>query len=586
MGTPSRQKRQPLDGPVPDATGPAGSHAAALLRRMSLRQKVAQLMMPRVGGAYLPAGAAELARLRSWLGADPIGGIVIGMGPPLEIAARLNVLQELAAVPLLVSADMESGPGRILNGGVILPYGLENGGGTRFPPLMALGAADAEELAYELGRITALEARAVGVHVVFAPVADVNGNPRNPIINTRSYGADAARVARLVAAHVRGLQDHGAIATAKHFPGHGDTSTDSHVALPYSAADEHRLFAHDLVPFRAAIEAGAGGIMTGHIAVPRLTGDGVPATLHPRLVAGLLRSGLGFEGLVFTDALDMGAITHHCATASAAVLALQAGVDVLVQTPADEVPAVIDAVVAAAQQGRLAASRIDEAALRVLAAKVRLGLFDRAVVRLEDVAAVVGIPPHVEHAEDAARRAITVLRDRDRVLPLAGRRVLLIVGTDGCDPLAGTAFAAGLAPHVPQLEVLAVAGAVDRAVPDARLERLAAGAAQADIVLFAAFTRVLPGQDATALDPAVAEAVRRAGAGRSLIVVSFGSPYILAQFPEAGCHALAWAAWEPLQSAAARALTGGAAVAGRLPVPVPPLYELGAGLRLERERHR
>ena len=207
--------------------------------------------------------------MQEWVVKYGVGGVIVSHGPPLEIAAKLNTIQGMAKVPLLVTADMEHGPGQILNAGTILPYGLENGGGTRFPPIMSLGATGDEKLAYELGRITALEARSVGVHVTFAPVVDVNNNPNNPIINTRSYGAEAALVGKLASQHIRGLQDHGMIATAKHFPGHGDTGVDSHVDLPIVSVSKERADQIELPPYRAAIENNVGAVMSAHIAFSR-----------------------------------------------------------------------------------------------------------------------------------------------------------------------------------------------------------------------------------------------------------------------------------------------------------------------------
>jgi beta-N-acetylhexosaminidase len=545
----------------------------AVVRRLSLRRKVAQLFMPRISGGYLPLDGAEHERLRRLVAETGIGGVIVGMGPPLEIAARLNAVQRCADVPLLVAADVESGPGRIMTGGVILPHGLENGGATRFPPLMALGATGDASLAYDLGRVTALECRAAGIHVAFAPVADVNSNPRNPIIGTRSYGGDAQHVARFVAAHVRGLQDHGMLATPKHFPGHGDAAADSHNAPVSIPGDETRLRAVELVPFRAAIDAGAAAVMVGHIAVPALTGDDVPATLHPDLVDGLLRRELGFDGLVFSDAMDMAAITGRYGPALAALMALRAGIDVLVQPPADEVETCIDAVVAAIQTGALDEKRIDDAVRRVLAAKERLGLFEAAVVSLEGASTIIGGSHHEHAALDAARRSITVLRDGG-ILPVAGRSAAVLIVSQEHDPLAGRAFAAALAAGDGSVEVVRVAtSAGDTAVNDA-LARFTAAAAVADMAILAPFMRAGVGADANALDARVEAAGQRA---ENLIVVAFGAPYVLARFPRAVAHVVAWAEWPLMQEAAAALLRGEFAAQGRLPVTVAPLYEHGAG---------
>jgi beta-N-acetylhexosaminidase len=469
---------------------------------------------------------------------------------------------------------MEHGPGQVLNAGTILPYGLENGGGTRFPPLMGLGASREERFAYELGRITALEGRAAGVHVTFAPVVDVNNNPANPIINTRSFGADAALVSRLAAAHVRGIQDHGMLATAKHFPGHGDTGTDSHVHLPFITVDKARADAVELPPYRSAFAAGVAGVMSAHIAFPALTGDSVPATLNPRLLSGLLRDELGFTGIVFTDALDMGAIVEGWGAGMSGVLALQAGADVLLQMMPNDVPVVIDAVVEAVERGELTESRIDASVLRILRAKQRLGLNDNARVDVARIPEIVGTSAHLTIAAEAAERSITAVRNNDGLLPLRARRVLSIVYTDDYDPVAGRAFQRELASGVEQLSTVTISGSAD----DDRLAAIAAQADSADVVLFSPFIRVVAGKENIGVAPRVADAIAAIASRRPTIVTAFGNPYVLQQFPQIGTYVIAWAPWDPAQSAAARALLGRAPITGRLPIPIPPYHQAGDGV--------
>ena len=357
------------------------------LAEMTLREKIGQLIYPRITGAYMPTGGTEYERVRQWVTEYGIGGVIVSHGPPLEIAAKLNAIQGMAKVPLIVTADMEHGPGQILNAGTVLPYGLENGGGTRFAPIMSLGATGDPKLAYELGRITALEARAVGVHVTFAPVVDVNNNPNNPIINTRSYGAEAELVGRLAAQHIRGLQDNGMIATAKHFPGHGDTGVDSHVDLPIVTVNKQRATEVELPPFRTAIENGVGAVMSAHMAFPAMTGDSIPATLNPQILTGLLRGELQFKGLVFTDAMDMGAIVKTYGREHSVVMAMKAGADVLLQPYQQDLPMIMSALERAVKSGELPEARIDEAVRRQLQMKQRLGLHQQ---RMVDLARLMG----------------------------------------------------------------------------------------------------------------------------------------------------------------------------------------------------
>jgi beta-N-acetylhexosaminidase len=320
------------------------------LSSLSLREKAAQLVTVWLTGGYASTSSPEFEELAELVEVQGIGGLVISIGLPHGFAAKLNSLQARATVPLLVSSDLESGPGYRLGGVYALPTLIDMGGATEFPPAMAFGAIDEEETVFEMGRITALEARALGVHLNFAPVLDVNSNPTNPIINTRSFGEDPERVAALGAAMIRGMHAGGLMATGKHFPGHGDTSTDSHVELPIVEADRLRLDSLELVPFRRAIQAGVDAVMTAHVAVPGILGPGAPpATLSADVMTGLLRDELGFQGLLYTDALDMGAIVRGYGDAEAAVRAVQAGADVVLM-PLEPVAA-IEAIVAAVDSG-------------------------------------------------------------------------------------------------------------------------------------------------------------------------------------------------------------------------------------------
>ena len=279
------------------------------LASLTLRQKVGQLIMPWVGGDYAAVGSAEFEEVRKWVEDDQVGALVLSIGMPLSYAAKLNELQTRAKVPLLIASDMENGPGMRLGNIYALPSLLPQGGGTVFPPVMALGATGSEELAFKLGQVLGSEARAIGVHMAFGPVLDVNSNPLNPIINTRSFGENPALVSRLAQAYIRGARSMGLMTTGKHFPGHGDTDVDSHLELPTIRADRAQLDSIDLPPFRAAVAENIDAIMTAHIAFPALLGDSsTPATLSRRAMTDLLRRELGFTGLLVTDALDMNGV--------------------------------------------------------------------------------------------------------------------------------------------------------------------------------------------------------------------------------------------------------------------------------------
>lgn len=545
---------------------------------LSLRQKVGQMIVPGVAGDYLAVESDAYARLREWVVEQGIGGVSVGIGPPLEVASKLNLLQQAADIPLLVSANMEHGPGHRLLGGVILPYGLETGGGTGFPPLMAFGAAGDERLVYEMGRITALEGRAAGIHMTYAPVVDVNNNPANPIINTRSYGADPQEVGRLAAAHIRGLQEHGMLATAKHFPGHGDTGTDSHLELPVITVSRARADSVELVPFRAAADAGVAGVMSAHIAFPALSGNRVPATLSPEMLTGLLKEELGFDGLTVTDALDMGGIVNQYGEGEAAVLAVQAGADLLLKPPS--VPAAINAIVVAVERGEISEERIDRSVRKLLRTKAALGLHRERTVDLARIPRIVGSRSHWAVAREVAERSITLARDRDVLLPMnpAGMgRVLSIVYSDNWNPLVGRTLQRALADRFPGMET----AVLDARARPVELDSLLAQADSADLVLFSPFVRVMAWKGDAAIAEPVPGFVEQLAVRRPTVVVSFGSPYVLKQFPNIGTYLLAWGQGEVAQRAAVRALTGEIPITGTLPISLPPYHPIGTGIQRE-----
>lgn len=568
---------EPAPQPAP-AVAPlhreGSSWAETALAQMSVRERAAQLMMPWILGDFAPDGSAGAERVRRMIQEHRIGGVIVSAGSPTEVAVKLNGLQDLSDLPLLVGADLETGAGFRFRSPVMLPGLIELGGATDFPPLMAVGATGDPRLAYDMGRVTAVEARAVGVHLPFAPVLDVNNNPDNPVINVRSFGQDPARVADLGAAFVRGVQEWGGMATGKHFPGHGDTDVDSHVDLPVVRVDRSRLDSLELVPFRAAIAAGMGGIMTAHLAVPQVTGGAnVPATLSGNVLTSLLRGSLGFEGIVVTDALDMAAIDRRFPRGEAAVRALEAGADLLLMPP--DVGAAVQAVAAAVEAGRISRERLDASVLRILRLKEELGLHVTPKVPVEGVAARVGIPEHRELAREIAERSMTVIRNERGLLPLRGTRtasVSVVTVRRTNDLLAGRAFNARLRQTYPRLrdEV------VDRGAPRAAWDDAFGRARRSDLVVVSVHlpAGVEPPEE-------LARLVRRLVDTRvPHVVVSFGNPYLVREFPGVQGYMLAWGSADASQVAAARALLGEIPVRGRTPTAIPPVAHVGDGIQL------
>lgn len=534
-----------------------------VLESLSLREKVAQMVMPWIPGGEL--NRAEARRARALVVEERVGGLIVGKGDAVGTAVWLNHLQRAAEVPLLVGADLEWGPGTRLIGATVLPVN------------MAIAAAGGPGLAYEAGRITAREARAAGVHMAFAPVADVNVNAANPVINTRAYGADAVEVAERVAAFVEGAQSEGLLTVVKHFPGHGDTEQDSHLTLPAIHASRWRLETVELVPFRTAIAAGATGVMTAHLAVPALDPEHPdrPATLSRAILTDLLRSEMGFGGLIVTDGLMMDGIRKGRTVGEVAVAAVRAGADILLMPPSAK--EAIDAVVAAVETGRITEARIDASVRRILAAKEAVGLDHEREVELDALRKVLSAPEHQRWAQRVADRSVTLVRGpEDTALPpLEGRRVVQIAYTESRNSDDGKEFEKALERRGAKVETVRLW----RRSRPSDVARARRAARDADVVVFSSFSRAVPWKGELGLPRPIAE-LADGLAANGAVVVSFGDPYLLRQLPRASTYMLAWSEAEVAQRAAARVLSGSVMIAGRLPIPLPPHHGIGEGLRV------
>jgi beta-N-acetylhexosaminidase len=560
----------------------------SVLSSLSLRDKAAQLVWPWMIGDYQSYDSPAWQRLANLVGQQHVGGIIMSVGSPLEIASKINGLQYLAPTPLIVSADLEAGTGFRVRGGYFVPNAIDLGGATLFPQNMALGAARDEALATEVGRVTALEARALGIHVAFGPVMDVNNNPANPVIGARSFSEDPQLVARLGTAMIRGMQENGLIATAKHFPGHGDTEVNSHLGLPVVPVSRERMDRVELVPFAAAARAGIGMVMTAHMALPSITGDSTPATLSPTVMRDLLRRDLGFRGILVTDAMDMRGVLASMGLVEATKRAIEAGNDVILM-PTD-VPAAIDAIAAGVREGRYTEARIDSSARRLLELKERLGLHQNRYVDLNKVRSVVGKVEHQAVAQRVAERGITLVKDAQRMIPLqvASRRNVNTAGSTRTELLsvtvarradlgAGRDFNAEMRTRYPGMRDVFV----DSEDAEFDYERVLRMADLAEVTVVGAYS--LAGFDVARSNSAprafvefIRELQRRPT--RS-IVVSFGNPYLLREIPDVPSYLIAWSGFPASQRAAARAIVGTASIGGRLPISIPPVASVGAGLQ-------
>lgn len=544
----------------------------ALLRRLTVRQKVGQLVMPWLLADYAATDAPTMVKARMWVDSLQVGGIIISTGTPLDMAAKLNALQRRAPLPLLISADFEGGTT------------MRVAAGTGFPTQMGVAATGKVEDAYTMGLITGREARAMGVHLAFAPVADVNSNPDNPIINTRSFGSDPRAVGALVAATVRGLKDGGVLATAKHFPGHGDTDTDSHLAMPSLPFGYARMDTLELIPFRSAIGAGVDAIMSAHIALPAMdSGVSRPGTLSPAILTGLLQDSLHFKGLVTTDALDMGAIVKTFGAEEAVIRAFEAGSDILLM-PADPANA-ITAMTKAVESGRISMARLDRSVRKILELKVKMGLFHQRDVDLAKVPDVVGTAASQAIAADITSRALVLLKDSlgtVDALRAAPRKVALVSIADVGSTL-GTALATDL--RAAGYTVTAVRVSTTEPTP----KELAAATAAidgAESVVLATSARWGSYSGVIGLAPATADLLKSLAARKPAILISFGSPYIIAQVPAAASYLIAWSNTTLAEKAVAQALSGRRAITGRAPIPIPPLWPLGTGLQRTTTRNQ
>ena len=585
-----------LDAPALDRA--AERWVRETLRRLTLDEKIGQLLVPSLNSSFTSVDSEEFERLRHLVhdlhvggfhvfgGGESLANLILGpaygssglarKGSPYVAAALLNRLQRESKLPLLATADFEGGVGYILEGG------------TRLPRAMAIAAAGDPDLAYRAGRLAAGEGRSLGVHVDFYPVVDVNNNPRNPIINIRSFGEDPRRVGELAQAYIRGIHEGGMLATAKHFPGHGDTTTDTHLALPTLDFARERLDRVELPPFRAAIAAGVDAVMSSHIALPALDpakladagGLGVPATLSRPILTGLLREELGFQGLIFTDSMSMYAISRNLPPDRAAAMAVSAGADCVLHSPDNDLA--FQGIKAAVERGEIAVAQIERSAERMLRAKARLGLHRRREVDLAAIDAQVGGRAREQVADLLAARAVTLVRDERKLVPLAVPRTAKLLYLSVIDYGTGWREGAPSRTFLPELrrrwpEVTAVEIS-DRTTAE-EYDLVRALARHVDAVVASVFVRIASYSGRMDLSPAqIALLDWLAAQPRPLVTVVFGNPYLVGALGRLPAVLLTYEFFDGAERAAVRAIAGEIPIGGRLPISIPGLFEAGHGL--------
>lgn len=552
----------------------SGTWAASQLQSLTLEQKVGQLIAIPAYGKYKSADDSVYQELVDLVENLQAGGVIFFQGDPLTQAWLTNDLQKRSRLPLLVSQDLEWGLGMRLDHA------------TTFPRTMALGAARDPELAYASGYVTAKEALAIGTHHIFAPVADINNNPYNPIINVRSFGEDPAFVAEMVSAYVQGVQDAGGMATVKHFPGHGDTATDSHSDMPRIPHDRERLDAVELVPFRRAIEEGVMSVMTGHLYFPEVEPEeGVPGTLSKRVTTGLLREELGFKGLIVTDAMNMHGVTKHFGVGEAAIRVLEAGADMVLMPP--DPYAAYNAILNAVAEGRLTESRLDASVERVLRAKEWLGIHHDRMVDLNAVPEKVTTKPHEALADAIARESLTLLRNADNLLPLtpSPKRILTITLSDTSDADAGQEFLGYLRHVAPQMNFMH--RLLDERSSVSDYAALLEEANDADLVLVPTFLSVRNFTNRINLSEGHQTFLNQLSAqGKNVALISFGNPYLIMGLTGVDAFIAAYSHSSSSQKAVAEALFGQSGFQGALPISIPDQNQVGEGIVVAQEQMR
>jgi len=586
------KEKHPHPGPI-HLTRDGEKWAEKTVGKLSLEEKVGQVFMIWCRASFLNKDSPEYQQWREAMQKYHVGSFAMTVhvdGPlllrsePYEAAELLNRLQHDSKLPLLFAADFERGVATRLMGT------------TNFPHAMAFGADGKIEDAEMSGRITAQEARAIGVHWNFYPDADVNSNPANPIINTRSFGEDPKQVGDLVTAYIKGAHEAGMLTTVKHFPGHGDTATDSHLGVASVNVDRAHLNSIELPPFRQAIAAGVDSVMVAHVTVPTLDPDpNHVATISPAVVSDLLEKQLGFKGLVVTDALDMAGLTHLFASdiGRAAVEAFKAGNDLLL-IPAD-LAASYDAMLKAVRSGEISRQRLDRSVLKILKIKASLGLNLARTVDLNQLATTVGKPENLAFGQQVADSAITLVRDNGKVLPLKSKgtiqallpymtkeetrnNVVAVLFSDDVRSDSGHAFGRELRSRVPDAHVLYVDPRIAAGMSDEVLKAVD----EAQTVIAAVY--VIPTAGKAANSVAMADATGALlqqvvdHAAEKTAVVAMGNPYMASDFPKIENYVCTFSNATVSEISAVKALFGEIPIRGHLPVTIPNVAQRGAGI--------
>lgn len=549
------------------------SYLDSLVTNASLREKIGQLFVVPAYGEFTSQYERSFRELKELVTKYRIGGIIFMRGDIYGQAILNNKLQQLSRTPLWITQDMEFGAAMRISGT------------TRFTPAMGVAATGKKRNAFMMGKITAIEARSLGVHQIFAPVLDVNNNPKNPVINVRSFSEDPEVVAEFGTAFIQGAQSEGVLATAKHFPGHGDTDTDSHTDLPVLDHNFSRLDTLELIPFRAAINGGINSVMSAHIAFPQLNGNEyLPGTLDSVVIGDILSDSLRFKGLIISDGLEMAGISSTFSPGRAVVRALKAGVDIMLISP--DVQTAIYEVEEAVRSGEITEERIDRSYRKFMAWKYSSGLFgSQNQIDIQKLDSRINTPFHRSVADRIARESITLLKNEDNLIPINPSdhpRILMVAVDDGRSGYSGSDFARELRSYHPDVRY----HVYDERSSEEDRQRILRDADRSDLIIVGSFITLRSGQTVQLNKGQKAFLHRLLRKKKPSVLISFGNPYVLSELPESNVQMLAWYNSSQQVTATTPALFGASKISGKLPIQIPDAYPIGHGIAIPHDALR
>lgn len=539
----------------------------SLLAEMSLQEKISQLFIVPAYGSFINENEPRYHRLKRLVSEKKVGGIIFMQGDIYGQAVMTNELQQLSDIPLWITQDMEFGAAMRVRGT------------TRFTPAMGIAAGQDPNNAYLKGKITAREANALGVHQIFAPVLDVNNNPDNPVINVRSYSGRPEIVANYGNHFIRGIESEGVLATAKHFPGHGDTNTDSHLALPTIPHGIERIQNLELIPFKVNIESGLQSIMSAHISYPNISDNiGMPATLDQSVLQRILIDSLGFEGLVVTDGLEMQGITNHYAPGEAVVLALLAGADLMLISP-DELTA-MDGLEKAVHAGRISEERIDRSVKKLLQLKKERGAFDNTQVDLSQLNKTIHSRNYQAITNSIARQSVTVLSNKNNIIPITGAKFPRVAVVTVADDRSGTT-GSNLASEFRKYHERVIYHNIDRRTSPEEKLTILESVRKADLLVIGSFIMVRSHQPIQLPDELRDIVTDLTKVDVPTALIAFGNPYIIRDIPNVDSQIMAWSTSSHQVEQTVPGLFAAENIDGKLPIEIPGFYPLGRGLSFD-----